>query len=557
MIQRTEDKRRLPVGEIALVGAILLVAMAARAAYLGAYLRELPNASHPQNDAREYWEMGRDLYQKGWLLSGEGPFYQAPLYPYALAALHCGGIHRVEPALRLQSLIGVLSILLIYLLARRMATPAWSSSAALLAGLGRYLLFFESKILATSLGIFLFIGFALLYVVWIQRQRVGWLIGAALLLSLSTLCSANLIFVLPFVLLHAAGPWRMAVSSKRALRRAVARALIFLGAFAAGVLPATLRNIVIGGDFVPISANSGVTLYMGTNSRAQGGLTPVEGLSNDIAQQKQGSIALASQLAGRELSPSQASSFWVHKMLDWIAKNPGRFLLLEGKKLIWSLYWAPPAVNYSAHFEEQLLPPIRFLAPFSAIALFLGLSAIPFFLIRRTRETSFLLCLFAGYLLLSLVYYASDRFLAPILPILAILGVLSLNEVWKTIGAGAIQNRRRFDGVLLWIAASAVLAFNPWLSWNAQREIGMGWYNLGIFYAEQKQPDEAMQAYLEAQKHISDFPPLLLNLGVLYAENGDLEQSTRLFQRVLELDPANTQAPKNLRINQSRMNSPQ
>lgn len=554
MLQSPADNRRLPIGEIALVSAILLAAMLLRVSYFNAYLSGLPNAVFPQNDAREYWEMGRTIYQKGWLLADEGPFYQAPFYPYALAVLHQFGIHRIEPVLRLQAFLGVLSVLLAYLIARKMMSAGWASVAALLTGITHYSLFFESKILATTLGTFLLLCFAWMYVFWLQRQRIGWLIVSALLYSLSAICTANLLFIAPFVALHAAGPWKQSLSSKLEIKRAIIHATIFLGAFILGVLPVTLRNYFIGGSLVPISANSGVTLYMGTNNQAQGGLAPVEGLSNDIAQQKQGSIALASQQAGRELSPSEASSFWVHKTMEWIVRHPGQFLLLEGKKLIWSLYYAPPAVNYSAHFEEQQIPLLKILSWFSAFALFFGWAGIPYFLIYRTRETSFLLALAAGYLLLSLVYYASDRFLAALLPFLAILGIYSLMAGWNSIRAWRLPGWRRFAGIAIWIVLIAGLSFNPFLGWNAQREIGMGWYNIGVFYHDRNQDDDAVLAYEEAQKRLSGFPPLLLNLGVLYAERGDLEQSTRLFQQVLELDPTNRQAQKNLQINQSRMN---
>lgn len=552
--KRMDNQQASRAFELAGVGAILLAAMLLRVFYLDAYLRELPNAIVPLNDARMYWEMGRAVYQKGWLLTGEGPYYQAPLYPYALAALHRLGIHRVEEMLRWQAWAGVATVFLTYLLARRRLPSAWAGGAALLYGFSHYSLFFESKILASALGAFLFLVFAWLYAMWIDWQRWGWLASSAVAFGFSVLCRANLIFILPFLLLHLAAPWKTAFSSRREFQRMVLRILVFLAGTAAVWTPVTVRNYWEGGGWIFLSANSGVTLYMGTNERAQGGLAPVEGLSNDIAQQKQGSIELASRLSGRELSPSEASTFWVRRTVDWIFHNPGRFLVLEAKKFLWAFYAEPPAVNYSAHFEKQWLGWMEALSWITALILFGGLAGLPLVAFSRDRLDSFLAGLIAGYLLLSLVYYASDRFLAAMLPILAIAGASAARRVWEDWQELEWKAKRfRIAMTTLWVVVSAGLVWNPFLAWNAPREVGMGWYNLGVFYNERSQPDEAWRAFDEADRMLSDFPPLLLNLGVAYAQRGDLEISTRLFERVLELDPANEQAKRNLQINRNRV----
>ncbi|MBN2326040.1 MAG: glycosyltransferase family 39 protein [Candidatus Omnitrophica bacterium] len=561
MSQRSNNERRPPLAEFIVVGLIMLTAILLRIDYLNEYLTEFPDARHPLNDARMYWEMGREIYQQGVLLPNEGPYYQAPLYSYALALLHHAGIHRIESVLRIQGFIGVFSVFLVYLIARMTLPWRWACAPALLYAISHYALFFESKLLAAALGNHLFLWFAFFYILWIKRQKIGWLIAGAFIYSLAVLCRANLIFALPFLILHVSGPWRPFLLWRKNLSKRLALAFIFTSVFLIGASPAALRNYFIGGSFVPISANSGVTLYMGTNSRAQGGLGPVEGLSNDIEQQKFGSIELASKLAGKKLSPSEASSFWIRKTEAWIVENPSEFLVLEVKKLLWAFYVEPPAVNYSAHFEMQRLPFLRVLSWFTALALFLGILGLPFLLFYNSKRSddripSFLLSLIAGYVLLSLVFYASDRFLASMLPIFALIGVMFIQKMcassFKLIVLKEKTNFFRRCAILCLLLA-AVMTFNPFLSWNKQREIGMGWYNLGVFYTNNKMDDDAFQAYLEAQKHIPDFPPLLLNLGVFYAERGDLERSTQLFQRVMELDPDNTQALKNLRINQQRM----
>ena len=108
----------------------------------------------------------------------------------------------------------------------------------------------------------------------------------------------------------------------------------------------------------------------------------------------------------------------------------------------------------------------------------------------------------------------------------------------------------------MWIAVVAMLTANPFLGWNAERETGMGWYILGLFHSERGDETPALTCYEQAQDLIPDYPSLLLNLGVLYGKQGDLERSTRLFERVLILDPGNRTAHDNLEINHRRMQIP-
>jgi dolichyl-phosphate-mannose-protein mannosyltransferase len=549
------------MAEITALGIVLLPVMLLRVFYINTYLELMPYAAHPLNDARMYWDLSRAILQDGWLLPGEGPFYQAPLYPYILALLQHIGIYQVESIIRLQSFLGVITTLQVYLLARFMLPIRWSTVAALLFGLCHYPLFFESKVLAATAGMALFLLFALSYVLWLKKQKTVWLFCSAVIFSLSVLCRANLIFALPFIMIHIAWPWTQSfksipsLGSKTDWRGAITKAVIFLIIFITGILPVTLRNYFVGGSMIPISANSGVTLYMGTNSQAAGGLAPVAGLSNDIAQQKTGSIALASKLAGEDFSPSEASNFWVRKTADWIMHNPASFIILEGKKLLWSLYQAPPAVNYSSHFEEQWIAMLRWMKWFTAITVLIGLAGLPLLLLNLNRSKSFLVCLLGGYVLLCLVFYASDRFLCATLPFLAISGAYGMKRLVQLI----YEKRKYFAlhkttlfSFMLWIIISASCVFNPTLNFNRENEIGMGWYNLGAYYEGRNNPVEALQAYENALDYLPEFPSLLLNLGVLYGRNNDLERSTDLFNRVLQIDPANQKARENLRINQTR-----
>ncbi|MBI1390033.1 MAG: tetratricopeptide repeat protein [bacterium] len=522
---------------------LTLIAGLLRALYLRAFISTVPNALFPQNDAKAYWELGLRIFRDGWLLPHDGPFYQAPLYPYALALLHHLGVHRVVQVLTLQAGLGVVNVLLTYAAARVIVPRRAAFAAALLFGACHLPLYLESKTLAATLGLTLFLAFALA-MLWAARMRRVWLvIAAGVLFGLAALCRPNQIFTLPFAALYAG--WL-----GREPRRAIGWSLAFCLAFMLTILPSTLRNGLIGGDWVPFTANAGVTLYMGTNPDAQGGLSPVKGLSNDIEDQRTQSIELASRLAGREFTPSEASNYWVKKTIGWAAANPLRFIELECRKFLWAFYHTPPGVNASSSFEAHFVSWLGWLRLPTILALIGGLAALPLLWRDLRPERVWLLALLAGYLSLSLIYYASDRFLAAMLPFLSIQAAL-LVETWRTSRRSALASQRlRWAGR---IALYALIALNPAFVWNRANEVGLGFYNLGVWHESRGQNQEAFEAYREAYERIPNNPSVALNLGVMYARRGDLETSTRLFERVLELDPANDLARRNLEINRKRL----
>jgi hypothetical protein len=538
----TNTKNNTYVNDVIAVLVLVAISILLRIVYLQTYLNAVPDARFPSNDAKEYWDLGRIIYQQGWLLQGYGPFYQAPLYPYILAVFHHFSIHDVYSVLFIQAGIGIGNVILCFLLARQQVSTKRSFIAAFLFALCHYSLFFESKILASTLGLFVLLSFSLLFIFWLQKRNTLILAVSALCISLAVLCRPNFIFTIPFIGLFIF--WRTVKSENYGW--ACYQSILWIVIFLIGIAPVPIRNYVIGGDLVPISANAGVTLYMGTNPDAQGGLAVVEGLPNDIVNQKHGSVELAMKLAGKELTPSEASWFWVKKTGLYIIHHPFQFILLECKKLLWAFYYAPPSVNYSAHFESQFIGWMSILSFFTWLVVFAGLMSIPLLLWENDHYAKFLLVIVFGYILLILVYYASDRFIYTMLPFFSIAMVMVFPS-WE-----AIKSRVTTKWIT-WCGCCIFLTLNPFLHYNRSQEIGMGYYNLGVFYESRNDFYNAQESYLQAIEFQPNHASALLNLGVIYAKQGDLARSSTLFKRVLEIDSQNTKARQNLEINNQRL----
>lgn len=140
-------------------------------------------------------------------------------------------------------------------------------------------------------------------------------LGAGLALALACYFRPNLLALAPLLALLAMWPLPGARPDPR---RAAALGL----GFALGLAPGLLRNGLVGGEWVPLSANAGANLFM---AHAPGPIsyegTPPEGpvnLGNMTATFQAGAEAAL----GRPLKPAEADAYWMQQAKARMAADP-------------------------------------------------------------------------------------------------------------------------------------------------------------------------------------------------------------------------------------------
>ena len=529
-----------------------------RAAHVIADLARSPLAAVPLHDAARY-----DAWAQA-LAAGTrfdaGAFSQAPLYPYVLGGVYAVAGRGGALVFALQAALGVATVLLAATVARRARGERAAAWAAWLVALYQPLAFFETKRLPAALV-------ALLAVLAVERAQAadaanrsrGWGLAGAVL-GLLCLASAGFLLALPATLV-----W-IAWDRSRSGGTRAARAALCLGAAAAVIAPATLHNRAASGDWVPITTNAGITFWQGNNPNAEGVFSIPEGFTGSITTQREEARRIASEGAGRPLDDAAASSYWMGKGLSFLAANPGRTLVLVGRKALLALSSVEQPLEYSPRLDAN---PFRRLMPLPfglllalALAGALGPGA------ARAEAPSWIVGGVCAATLLA--FFVACRYR---LPAIAPLGALAGGgAAWLVDAARAGGRAIRVPA----IAAALVLAVS--LAWypatqgplrraqdatslddlgNAQRDSGRAeealttydrsialdpgspfpWIDRGKAAAALGRRDDAERSFREAIRIAPDLSEARFELGVLLFEAGRLDEAADSFARATALDP--------------------
>ncbi len=340
----------------------------------------------------------------------EGPFFRAPLYPWFLGSLYRVFGDFYGPRL-VQGALGGGTTVLVYLLARQLFGRLAAAVAGALAATYWVLIYFDGELLIPALYVPLLLGGLLACVRWGQGAGTRSLLAGGLALGLAAIARPNVLLFLPLLALWCA---------YRGGRLNLRAGLLFGLAVLAPILPISITNRVAGGEWVLISSQAGVNLWIGNNPASDGSTAIVPGTPGGWWEGFHASRQLAETEAGRELSDGEISRHYTGKALDWAASDPGAFL----RHLAWKLrlFWTDWELGNNQEirfFALRFNPLVRLSVPFSVLA---GLGLVGMVLAaRKQRWASFPLWGFAlVYTLSVVVFFVCSRFRVPVLPALMI-----------------------------------------------------------------------------------------------------------------------------------------
>jgi tetratricopeptide (TPR) repeat protein len=528
----------LPRTELFQVSLLFGLAFGLRLIYILQYMSS-PDFNNPIGDSMLYYERAQEMLAGDWL-GRHIPFHSSPLYPAFLAIFLWLFSFDFLMLRVVQVLLGAANCVAIYYLTKELARGHRPTAmlAGLMAALYGTLAFFDGDLLMIFLTL-LALDLALLFLI---RARAaahwGWPLAAGACFGLAGLDKVNLLLFVPIGALYVAGAFREPWKAWR-----WPQAGFFILGVTLMVAPVTLNNYRLERDWVPVSSNAGVNLFIGNNPKAQGmfQLPYASGLSNlDLHGS---SVEYAEKNTGRKLKPSQVSAYWAGQAWEFIRRHPAEAVKLYWRKfnLIFNHYEVPNHLNF--YFTKRMFAP--------ALALFVFGFGIVFplalvGLYQRWRqgasETDILLGAFLLVYFFSLMpFFITERYRLPMVPVYIAYAACAL---WQL---GSWLAKRELSRPF-WISL-AILGFALWrvnqpphvmISYSHNRVAIAGKYMERALRYKETGSQDMLLAIVQLKLALENEPlseDANYNLGRAYEAVGFYSGAVQHLQKTIEINP--------------------
>lgn len=541
---------RQRLGLLAALGGALLLRV-----LLVLSLRDAPYFDDPVVDSAAYDAWAQRIAAGD--VAGSEVFYQDPLYPYALGLFYAVFGRDLLWVRLVQCLVGTAGLWMLFEAARRTWGYRAGMMALALGGAYKTFLFYDAAILKDFLGVVAVEGALLLATL---DRRWKWLaFGAAL--GAGTLVRGNLL------LLAAAAAAFLAV--RREWKPAGA---ILAGALAA-ILPVTVRNAAVSGEFVLTTAQLGPNLYTGNNpDNLTGRYRPPPFVEQGApGYERSGFYAEAERRTGRPMSAAEVDAYWRNEALRTIASNPGAFLGVTLKRLAMLVNDYEVPDNYNLYFMARFSWVLRL--PLLTFGLLLAPLAVAGMVCGDRKGMPLMFVLLAAYAASICFFFMFARYRLPMVPMLVLFAA-----------AGADRLLRWFPGRtepvpragLAALAAAAVLVNLPLpLSIGGHRDFRIAHRNLGLHHhrhgrhaeaaaefdaaaaldpdllrdpafvwtraeacRQSGRDDEALEGYVQVARADTVSPEPAWHAGMIYLRRGLPARAVEWLSRAAERDPS-------------------
>lgn len=490
----------------------------------------------PGTDQHNFYRIGLEIAEGD--IIGHKVYTSPPLYGYFLGGLFSLLGEDFYTIRLFQILIGSLSCLLIYLIAKGVFNRYVAIVAGSISALYGVFLFYEVSFLGSFLVIFTLLVSLYLVILSKRKGKYWLLIPSGIFLGLSILGRPNLLLVPPGVIL-----WLLIWEGSKG-KGALKNAAHFLIGLFIIIAPVTIRNYCLSRDFILITSHGGINFFIGNNPQADGTYKVPQQMGGTQKDALDFAERVAKQEMGRDISLSQISNYWYKKGLNFILTQPGAYLrlLLRKISLFWHSYEIPLETNYyfARRFSSVLkLPLFTFflVSPLALLGIILALK-------ENRPEVRLILIVLLLIFASVVLFYVTSRYRLPCVPLAIILASFSIVRIVSELRK---RNLRWILGYLSLLAILFVLTgsslFRP-----GNFNFAISYYNLGNYFKRKGDLERAAQEYRRAIQSDPTMAVAHFDLGNVLAYKGKVTEAISHYRRVISLDPSYTEAYINLGV---------
>jgi len=455
---------------------------------------------------------------------GDTTYFRAPFYIYCLGFLYWIIGSSIWVGRLFGSVIGLTSIVMTWLIGRRIFNQRIGLVGALIQALFPVIMYFETELLLDPLFMLLAQLSIFFLLRWHDKRAIREIVLGGLFLGLAAITRPTILAFVPFVI---GWIWWAETASMKKRAAAVGFVLISLGVV---VLPITVRNTVVAHDPVLIASQGGINFYIGNNRYADGvaAVMPTPLGHNWRMEEVE---YLAETESGRELTPGEESGFWYRKGLEEIAEDPGHFVGLLAKKAYRSISSVEISNNRSLVMFFSSIPLLKY-NPLTFAALFV-LGMIGAVLAWRRHPGARLLIWFmVSQIVVTTLFFFSSRFRLPLLPCYAIFFAFGLDEIWTALRT----DRGRFVKLTV-VAVILLLVTSLPLVPLSKGVSTQDYLSKALMVMNRHDYSAGLELLREASRYDDSFPSTNLNMGICFMRMGNTDSAFYYFSREKQLHP--------------------
>lgn len=538
---------------------LFFLAFALRLGYLFFLKHHYLFFGHPGDDVSYYKQWAEAIVFGE---TSKTAFSGMPLFPYYLAVLFklTGGHWAVVNFFNL--LLGSLNCVLVYLLTKRIFSYPTAHIASLLTATNFVLIYYDWLMMPVTLLITLTLAILLAMSDGFPRSFKEWLI-LGIFVGAAGLGEAKFII---FAVLF--GGYFCRENRSMTFLNNIKILIPFILGLTVVLGGITVRNRIAGGEWIFISAQSGLSLYVGNNPAASGAFENPPFIRPSHIGQDEDQRIFVEKTLGRPVTLGEASEYYKKYALNFIFTQPVNYIKLLGKKLILLASDSEASHDIDMILQRELksrldVNPYVLILPLALIGL-----TISFKYNLKSRPVVLVI---ASYLIYAMIYFVTTRQRAPILPLLIIFEAFTFVWIEKTL---RVRQLKSFIGPAVFYALYACFFPPRFMDQSAYALLvnsksgsvydsrkdyvqaekfylnalsyapadANSYYNLGTAYLHEEKYDLARQAFLKSIELGKFNVDATFNLGYIYEQTGQTELAIRTYQDVLHMSPQSLDA---------------